>query len=1059
MLFASVWFFFSYQLSHLDTYKEYITKTVSKELNRDITFETGKATLTFRAGMAFKFTNVVIKEKDFSSNLLNIKTAFFRVNIFPLLRNRVVFREVILDQPRLSLKRDRAGVLNIADLMTKEKKRNTMGLKELTIEKGSVTFLDQAAIDKGLLTSLDNLHCKIDSSFWGNKSSFRITTFVIEDKNKAELSLKGTFLPASSEKPIYESTVNADIRLKGTDIKHYHSYLKNLTPIEQLTGYLDVETTFSGTLSNFTSKGNVTVKDVLLYYPSVFRNNLKPRMVQVDYDLTRDTGRLKLDVARIAIDRFEAKGSFAINETDKEDPLWEANAVTSTFSLKEMQSYIPWGIIPEHVGNFIDIHVKDGNFRLVEGKLKGRLSQIAHMKKQESAGVLSLRAEVNKGVFAAGNAAPEFHDISGILELKNRQFLLRNMTGRFGNSPCTLEGGISDFALPKPVEYTAAMTLQPARDEVLWLLGKEKFHALSFNGASTLLLSGKGTARNYHINAHWDLTDNAYTYPNVMEKPRTRKNQLTAEITLNKDVVNVSSFNYDLPPVSVSGSAMYRFSGKKPLSLHVQSKAFDIREAVPILPVLKAFNPAGTCSLAIAGRGDVSDHGSIQWNGNVFLTNVSFKPLAGVKLVKGLTGKAVFKGNSMETSLFKARIGESDIQGKLRIDDFRKPKVVCQFNTDLLRTADLGLQSPEGEVNLHDVKGHIAIEDKLIGFDNLSFGLGKSSFNLSGDVRDFADPKITAALTSPYINYDDVARIMTLKYPKQEDGTSSRMKLNATLLVDEGTFNGVDFRKLNAGLKFTPGILNIETLEAGLFEGNLKAKGKVDIHPAGQNHYEANISIDRVSLEKLQSFFEVGDRRVTGNLSFAGDVSATGRNADDLKKTAEGAFQIKAEKGVLKKFSVLSKIFSLLNVFQLAKFQLPDMAKDGMPYKTITAHLFLKDGVFSSEDFFIDSDAMQISGVGKVDFIKKDLDFIAGVHPLQTLDTIAAKIPIAGWLITDEKGKLITVHFKVDGTWDNPNVSPMQAKSMGKGTLDIFRRIFQLPGKLITDTGEVIFGH
>jgi uncharacterized protein YhdP len=194
-------------------------------------------------------------------------------------------------------------------------------------------------------------------------------------------------------------------------------------------------------------------------------------------------------------------------------------------------------------------------------------------------------------------------------------------------------------------------------------------------------------------------------------------------------------------------------------------------------------------------------------------------------------------------------------------------------------------------------------------------------------------------------------------------------------------------------------------------------------------------------------------------MSLTGDVTATGSKVDDLKKTAAGTFQIKAEKGVLKKFSVLSKIFSLLNVFQLLRFNLPDMAKDGMPYSTITAHLSLKDGVLSSENFLIDSNAMGISAIGKVYLLQKDLDTIVGVHPLQTLDRITAKIPIAGWILTDENGHLLTVHFQVEGNWDDPEVIPIPAQSLAKGTLDIFRRIFQLPGKLITDTGEVILGH
>jgi hypothetical protein len=110
------------------------------------------------------------------------------------------------------------------------------------------------------------------------------------------------------------------------------------------------------------------------------------------------------------------------------------------------------------------------------------------------------------------------------------------------------------------------------------------------------------------------------------------------------------------------------------------------------------------------------------------------------------------------------------------------------------------------------------------------------------------------------------------------------------------------------------------------------------------------------------------------------------------------------------------------------------------------------------EDFFIDSNAMLFRDRQAL-ILSEEARFVAGVHPLQSLDLIASKIPIAGWIITDERGKLITAHFKVDGTWDDPKVSTITAKSIGKGTLDIFRRIFQLPEKLVTDTGEVILGH
>ena len=1054
------WFYISDKVAHLDSYKELITKTATENLNRNLTYETGKATLTLRDGLAVQFTNVVIKERDGSSNFLNVRNAFLRVNILPLLRNRLVFGEVILSGPRVSMKRDSAGVLNIADLLARKEDDKTPKIRKLIVENGWATFLDQAAGDGDFLISLENLNGHIYSPFWTKKSYFHINTSVIENANKAELALDGTYRPAPYEKPVYESTVNASIHLKETDLKHYNSYLKKYTPIKQMAGLLNADVKLSGKFSDFKSKGSITVKNAQLNYPGVFSSIIRPRMIQVDYALKRDAKSLNLDVSRVAVDKFEAKGSFEMDDMDKKDPLLKASAITSVFVLKEVKSYIPWGIIQKDVGNYIQEHIKDGNFRLVEGKLKGRLSQIAHMNDKESADVLFIRGEVNKGVFEAGSKAPVFHDISGILELKKRQFSLKKMKGLFGNSPCKMEEGtISDFARPEPNIYTADMKIQPVRDEVLWLLGKEKFSKLDFKGPSILFLSGKGTDDDFHIDANWDLTNVAYVYPNVMEKPKAKRNHITAKIVINNNAVNFTSYKYYLSPMTVTAAAMFRFSGEMPLAFHIQAKTFDVREAVSILPALRKFKPAGNCSLAVAARGDLSDPASIQWNGDISLANISLQPSDRVNPLKGLTGKAFFKGRSMETSLFKARIGESYIQGNFRIDDLSKPKLICQFNTNLLQTKDLGLQNPKDEINLYAVKGLIGIKGKMFHVDNLSFVLGKSSFNLSGDINDWANPKVKAELSSPYVNSDDFLRLVSLRYPDKENNASSAMELNATVHIDDGKLSDIEFRKLSAGLKFTRGILDIETLEADLYDGKFKAKGKVYISPDGKNHYETNVSINKVSLEKIQSYLAIGGRSITGKLSLSGYLSAAGHNSNELKQTAAGTFDVQAEKGVLKKFSVLSKIFSVLNVFQLAKLQLPDMAKGGMPYKKITFHTSLKEGVFSSKDFFIDSDAIQLSGAGNVDFIKRKLDCIVGLHPLQTLDLIAAKIPIAGWIITDERGKLITFNFKIDGTWDNPEVTAITTKSMGKGTLDIFRRIFLLPEKLVTDTGEVILGH
>ncbi len=168
--------------------------------------------------------------------------------------------------------------------------------------------------------------------------------------------------------------------------------------------------------------------------------------------------------------------------------------------------------------------------------------------------------------------------------------------------------------------------------------------------------------------------------------------------------------------------------------------------------------------------------------------------------------------------------------------------------------------------------------------------------------------------------------------------------------------------------------------------------------------------------------------------------------------------KIYMEDGSLRRFATLSKIFSILNVSQLLKLQLPDMVSGGMPYNSIAGTLAVRDGTISTSDFFLDSDAMNISCVGKIDLTREEIDATVGVQPLQTVDKVVSHIPIVGWILTGKDKTLVTAYFEAKGKIDDPKVSAIPVKYLAKGVFDIFRRVFELPAKIFTNTGEVIIG-
>ncbi len=128
------------------------------------------------------------------------------------------------------------------------------------------------------------------------------------------------------------------------------------------------------------------------------------------------------------------------------------------------------------------------------------------------------------------------------------------------------------------------------------------------------------------------------------------------------------------------------------------------------------------------------------------------------------------------------------------------------------------------------------------------------------------------------------------------------------------------------------------------------------------------------------------------------------------------------------------------------------MVKDGMPYNTIAGTFSLKDGILSTNDWFVNSDAMNMSIVGTTDIIREKLDVTIGIQPFQTVDKVVSRIPVVGWILTSDTKGLITLYFQAHGNRNDPTVDVMPVKSMEKGVLSIFKKLFPVAEKLITDT-------
>ncbi len=175
------------------------------------------------------------------------------------------------------------------------------------------------------------------------------------------------------------------------------------------------------------------------------------------------------------------------------------------------------------------------------------------------------------------------------------------------------------------------------------------------------------------------------------------------------------------------------------------------------------------------------------------------------------------------------------------------------------------------------------------------------------------------------------------------------------------------------------------------------------------------------------------------------ELRGEGENSQKMKESLNGVLRFEIENGVIERFNILSKIFSILNVSQWFKGRLPDLKTKGLPYRDITATLQVKDGIVFTDDFLVDSDAMRITILGKVDLGKNFIDARIGVHPLVTVDTILSYVPIAGYILTGKDKGFISYFYDVKGNLDDPKIEGIPFKIVEESTWGIIKRLLETP--------------
>jgi hypothetical protein len=477
-----------------------------------------------------------------------------------------------------------------------------------------------------------------------------------------------------------------------------------------------------------------------------------------------------------------------------------------------------------------------------------------------------------------------------------------------------------------------------------------------------LLLSLKGEIQHLAYEAKVNLKNNLIVIGSYLKKNSGAELRLEASGEYKDQRAEIEEAYLISKDARVSAEGSVDINGLFYLDVHLPPKGLPTGALRPFVHPDLDLRPGGRIDGNASIKYSPNSRRGLEVNSDIILNYVSAFPPIFYKPVKGFTGRIRLRDDTLNLTIDKCSLGKSEIRGLISVRGLKRPV--------------LG-----GKIELP----HMDFSDFL------------------------APPGYEAEETwGEWLANNSAIKLL------------SRSMGAVNLFVEEGDYYGHNFSDLRAKYVFKNGMVKVEDWTADFAGGDLTGDALFNI--TGKSNIPIRIDF-KGEYMNLSTLLLTDPERV----SVKGRTRASGRMEWRLTKDKSvnngmyyaGNVYMRARDGVIYRFEILSKIFSLLNLGSILSGRLPDILANGLPYKTMSWRMDLFNDKWKINDFDLISDAARITASGMYIASEGRVDFLVKVSPLVGFDKIFSGI--FGDLITKD-GKILTTTFRVRGLAASPDV-------------------------------------
>lgn len=388
--------------------------------------------------------------------------------------------------------------------------------------------------------------------------------------------------------------------------------------------------------------------------------------------------------------------------------------------------------------------------------------------------------------------------------------------------------------------------------------------------------------------------------------------------------------------------------------------------------------------------------------------------------VKNLTIKGMgldVQGTMKGVHMIKA----PKLNGQLKIAPFNLRKLMTQLKMELPTTADPKVFS-QTAVNT----GFSAGKD-MFAMKGLQLKLDETNINADLAVINFADPSTTFKLKIDSINADRylppvvenqqikpaTPEIVAHSAADSSVDTLRKLKAKGSLEIGNLIISKVKLQNITLGLNAKDGKINLNPTQANLYQGSYS--GTISLDATGnQPAVNINSALQGVQAGLLLEDFK-GESKIDGAMTVHANITATGADADRIKKTLNGTADFAFTDGSLKGFNIA-------DIIRRAKSKLTGQTipEHTGPVQTdfseLSGSTTIKNGLVSNQDLLMKSPLLRIGGTGTANLINEQINYSLSTTFVGSLKGQGGK--------DLEELTGITIPVKVKGTFSDPSFAP-----------------------------------